>query len=353
MMPPDKAIANTAMEGGGFYNRNSDLQAAGIELALPLLIEAARAIPVTGGAPLVIADYGSSQGRNSMRPMRLAIETLRARAGADRAIEVVHTDLPSNDFASLFTTLQEDGASYLAGQKRVFPSAIGRSYFEPILPAGRVHLGWNTWTLHWMSRNPIEVSDHLIAAMSASQDARAMVSRQQALDWTNFLSARSAEMAQDARLVSIFIGRTPEAHGWDWVFGALWQAALAMEREGLLTAQELTRFTTPAAGRSVADMEAPFADGPFHGLVLEHAEVCEGPDPFWDEFQETSDAALLGKRWAGMMRAVTSPIAAAAFAARPNCGALVDELYRRMEARIAAAPQHNIHFLAIAVIRKT
>src|SRR5437868_6503651 len=127
-MATSAPVANTAMEGGGFYNRNSDLQAAGIELALPFLAEAAGTIPVEGQMPLVVADYGSSQGRNSMRPMRLVIETLRARIGTDRAIEVVHTDLPSNDFASLFTTLAEDGASYLAGQSGVFPCAIGRSY---------------------------------------------------------------------------------------------------------------------------------------------------------------------------------------------------------------------------------
>jgi hypothetical protein len=54
-----------------------------------------------------------------------------------------------------------------------------------------------------------------------------------------------------------------------------------------------------------------------------------------------------------MMRAVSSPVAAAAFASRPDSGALVEELYRRMEARIAAAPRKSTHFLAIAVIAKT
>jgi len=69
-MATDAPVANTAMEGAGFYNRNSNLQAAGIELALPFLMEAVHAIPTDGQGPLVIADYGSSQGRNSMRPMR-------------------------------------------------------------------------------------------------------------------------------------------------------------------------------------------------------------------------------------------------------------------------------------------
>ena len=142
-MTAEVAIANKPMEGGGYYNRNSNLQAAGIELVLPLLEQAARSIPVdhTGSGPLVIADYGASQGRNSMRPIGLAIDALRPRIGADRPVEVIHTDLPSNDFASLFTTLQDGSASYLAGRQRVFPSAVGRSYFEPVLPPGSVHLG--------------------------------------------------------------------------------------------------------------------------------------------------------------------------------------------------------------------
>jgi len=352
-MSTDIPVANTAMEGGGYYNRNSNVQAAGIELALPFLMQAASTIPADGHAPLVVADYGSSQGKNSMRPMRLAIEALRARVGDERCIEVVHTDLPSNDFASLFTTLHEDETSYLAGQKNIFPSAVGRSYFESILPAGRMHLGWNSWTLHWMSRNPAEVSDHVLAALSSSEIAHAAVRRQQAKDWTDFLVARSGEMAQGAKLVSLSIGRGPDIHGWDWVFGELWLEAAQMANEGILSPIELMRFTIPAAGRLADDLKAPFADGPFCGLVLEHAEVKEAPDPLWDEYLESGDAQQLGRRWAGMMRAVSAPVAAAAFAPRPDAAALVDELYRRVETRIAATPQKNVHFLAIAVLCKT
>lgn len=354
-MVTDDAVANKAMEGGGFYNRNSDLQAAGAALALPLFEQAARTIPANASpqTPLVIADYGSSQGRNSMRPMRLAIETLRERIGPDRPIEVVHTDLPSNDFAALFTTLQEDASSYLRGQQGVFPSAVGRSYFEPILPPGRVQLGWNTWTLHWLSRNPAEASDHVIPLLSASESVREATRRQQAHDWANFLAARSAEMAEGAQLVTLSMGRTPDVHGWDWATGELWRAAVDMADDGLLSSAELRRFTLPVGGRWTADLEAPFEGGAFRGLTLEHAEVVEAPDPFWDEFLETGDAAQLGRRWAGMLRAVSSPLAAAAFASRPERAPLVDELFHRLESRIAAAPQRGLHFLAIAVIRKT
>ena len=352
--PSEKAVALTAMEGSGYYNRNSSLQAAGIELVLPLLEEAARTIPVDSEAraPIVIADYGCSQGKNSMRPMRLAIDTIKGRAGPQRCIEVVHTDLPGNDFTSLFATLHDDGASYLTGHSRVFPSAIGRSYFEPILPAGRVHLGWNTWTLHWMSRNPVQVADHLFASGSASPGARDAVRRQQADDWAAFLAARSVEMAPGAKLVSTSVGRTPAGMGWDSTFGELWKAALDMAGEDLISEAELLRFTAPAGGRWTDDLKAPFLAGAYMGLSLEHAVVLDAPDPFWDEYLATKDAALLATRWAGMIRAVCGPIAAAAFAARPTPDLLVDELFRRLEARIARAPRPNQGFLAVAVVRK-
>src|SRR3546814_9857760 len=94
-----------------------------------------------------------------MAPMRAAIEALRVRTGEDRAVEVVHTDLPSNDFTSLFTTLDDDTGSYLSGQSNVFPSSIGRSDFDPILQPIRVDLGWSSYPLHWLIPNPNDVVD--------------------------------------------------------------------------------------------------------------------------------------------------------------------------------------------------
>src|SRR3546814_3526569 len=113
-----------------------------------------------GDRPRVFVEYGCSQGRNSMAPMRAAIEALRVRTGEDRAVEVVHTDLPSNDFTSLFTTLDDDPGSYLSGQSNVFPSDIGRSYFDTILPPSRVDLGWSSNAHHCVSRNPLDVTSN-------------------------------------------------------------------------------------------------------------------------------------------------------------------------------------------------
>jgi hypothetical protein len=58
------------MEGKGAYNRCAKLPAGGAALALPLLEEAVRRVELdSGDHAVVIADYGSSQGKNSMVPM--------------------------------------------------------------------------------------------------------------------------------------------------------------------------------------------------------------------------------------------------------------------------------------------
>jgi len=348
------AIATKAMEGGGYYNRHAGLQAAGIELALPFLEAAARTVSGTlAPAPLVIADYGASQGINSMRPMGVAIKGLRDRFGNERPIEVVHTDLPSNDFASLFTTLHDHEDSYLAGRQGIFPSAIGRSYFEPLFAPGRVHLGWNSWTLHWLSQNPVQVDDHVLGILSKSSSAREKVRLRLAEDWRNFLLARSTELAVGAKLVSLSMGATPDLHGWDWILGELWAAAVEMADKGRISAIELERFTASAAGRTLDDICAPFAGAGFAGLSLDHAEVVPAPDPFWDLYCETGDAGQFAKSWAGMIRAVTGPLAMAAFALAPDTAARTDELFLNFEARVAAAPRRHEHFAAIAVIEKT
>lgn len=77
-MPEAVSSAIAAMEGHGFYNRNSSMQAAGNATALALWEKAAQSVDL-GKETLVIVDYGSSQGLNSMEPISTAIRVLRVR----------------------------------------------------------------------------------------------------------------------------------------------------------------------------------------------------------------------------------------------------------------------------------
>jgi len=60
----------------------------------------------------VLADYGCSEGRDSLAPVRAAVDALRARHGDGLQIVVLHTDLPGNDYSSLFGTVAHDPHSY-------------------------------------------------------------------------------------------------------------------------------------------------------------------------------------------------------------------------------------------------
>ncbi len=104
------------MEGGGSYNLHAKVPAGGGSLALPYLEKAAQSCTLRSGSdPIVIADYGSSQGKNSLRPMRAAIRCLRARVGSDRPLMVIHIDQPANDFntSSMYCTVIPNGTRWV------------------------------------------------------------------------------------------------------------------------------------------------------------------------------------------------------------------------------------------------
>ena len=171
------------MEGHGVYNRSSRVQATGLSAAVPLLKRAAKAVALaTAPEAIVIADYGSSEGRNSLAPMAVAIGSLRDRVGPERSISVVHTDLPDSDFSALFQTLDADPDSYLRSEPATFASAVGRSFYQQILPSGSVTLGWSSWAVQWLSRTPAPIPDHVQVAYSQDPVAHAAYARQAAED---------------------------------------------------------------------------------------------------------------------------------------------------------------------------
>jgi hypothetical protein len=340
------------MEGGGFYNRHSAMQAQGIGGLMPLWRDACATAGLDGDV-LTIADFGSSQGRNSMAPIGIAIEALRQRKDFDIPIEVFHTDLPSNDFAALFEALHLDPASYLKIGPGIFPAAIGRSYFEPLFPAGRLHLGWNTWTAQWLSRNPAPEGDHILAGMIGEARLLTEVRRQSAADWRRFLEVRGLEMRSGAKLLTAFTARDDEETGWEWLLGALWASAKDLAAQGQLSERDCARMTIPINLRTVSDVREPFESGDAPGgLELLHVELARVPDPIWRDFAQSKNARALAQRQSDTTRAWAGPSLAACLGNGQTAKATIDELFARLTERLEADPRKHEPYMVVAVLSK-
>jgi hypothetical protein len=346
------------MEGHGVYNRSSLVQAAGLSPAVPLLELAARVVALSAAPePVVIADYGSSEGHNSLGPLSAAISALRERVGPDRAISVVHTDLPENDFTALFQTLVADPNSYLRGDPAVFPSAVGKSFYEQILPASHVTLAWSSWAVQWLSRVPGPIPDQVQVACSRDPAARAAFARQAADDWQTFLIQRARELRPGGRLVVLTMAVDVTGNfGYQPLLEAIYAALIDMVKEGFVRSEEARRMVIPTVGRSRADLVAPFADkGFFAGLSIEQVEVFMSEDRIWAQFEDCGDAQAFGARWAAFSRASVFPTLAAGLRDGRDdsrAAAFVDRLEADVATRLAAAPARMLIPLGKVLLAK-
>jgi len=344
------------MEGHGAYNRSSRVQAAGSPPAVALLDKAARQVPlVPAPERVVIVDYGSSEGHNSLAPLRVAISILRERIGRERAISVVHTDLPGNDFGALFQTLASDPDSYLRDDPHVFPSAIGRSFYEQILPDSTVTLGWCSWAVQWLSRVPGLIPDQVQVAYSQDTAARAAFYQQAAEDWRCFLTHRAAELRPGGRLVVLTMALDHRGEfGYRPCVVAIYGAMLDLVEEGFITQEEARRMVIPTVGRSRQDFMAPFAEtGSFAGLTLEEIDIFYGEDRIWTEFQSHGDAGMYATRWAAFSRASVCPTLAASLNNHEaRAGEFIDRMEARMIGRLKVAPEPMLIPLAKMVLAK-
>lgn len=300
-----------SMAGRGEYDRHSLAQHSAGGLGLPLLeraLAALAALPADDPtAPLVVADLGAAGGRNELTPIGIAVEDLRAGA-ADAPIVVVHTDIPTNDFTTLFRTVEDSPDTYLT-TPGVFPFAAGRSFFGQIFPPASVTLAWSAIAVHWLSRVPMPIPDHVYCSF-ARGDARAAFAAQSAADWDAFLEARGTELRDGAQMV--IVGGAEAADGGsgaDALMDALDHALRRARSEGSITADEYLQMNVPTWNRTLGEFTAPFEEGVATGagLVLEEQALAAVPDAYLAAYRVDGDAGAFADSVSAFLRAFTEP----------------------------------------------
>jgi hypothetical protein len=333
----------TAMRGKGFYNENSRVQQTASAVALPLLVEAADTAPLPAGrGSFVVADYGSSQGRNSLLPMRTVVERIRRR-DASVPIEVVHNDLPDNDFSALFRTVATSDQSYLAGATGTFTYAVGRSFFERLFPDDHVRVGWSAIAAHWLSRTVPSAPNHIWCPRNLGRPSEVAAERA-ALDWQQFLENRAHEMVVGARLV-VVVAQADDLgeRGGDGYLNLLNRVLRGMVDDGAVGAAEVARLSIATYFRTADELRAPFERGVLgKHLFVDHFLEAPMADPLWSTYEADGDADAFGRGYTGWLRAFSEPALVRALDAARGSEEqrrLVDEVYDHVLQEATASPE--------------
>jgi SAM dependent carboxyl methyltransferase len=340
------------MEGDSAYNRHAALQAAGNTMAIFHAREAARKVDIdSGDEPIIIADYGSSQGKNSLRPMRTIIETIRSRVAADRSFLIYHVDLPFNDFNALFKTLDSDSDSYARDAANVYACGVARSFFKTVLPPNTVHFGWSAYAAQWLSCVPAVVVDHLWFARLKPPE-RAIFEQQAAADWKTFLTLRAKELRPGGRLVTVFPGI-----GSCEAIGDHADAVIAdMVKGGAISAKERSRMIPACWLRLKHDYLAPFDhEGRYLDLVIEGYESAPLADAVWEQYQRDGHAESLAIKHAAFFRATFLPSLTAALARADDpeaCRAFADRFEDGLRQRLLREPTPTSSRVDTVVVAK-
>jgi hypothetical protein len=294
------------MQGRGYYNQHSALQARSAAEADDMLERALAAVTIPAGPP-TIADFGSSQGHNSMRQIALMLDRLTERIGRERDIRVVHTDLPHCDYTSLFVTLETSPDSYRRGRPYAFASAIGHSFYDRLLPEGSLTLGWSSFALHWMSALPTALREHIWPVRASSDEGEALA-EVAAADWRNFLAHRAEELTPGGQLVLV-VGAVDEtgATGLEPMMDLANDILRLLVTEGKLGAQAYGAMTIPSRPRSRAEFTAPFDNGDVAELSLEEMVIAETPNAAMLHWRQTGDAAAFAADITGFFIAAFGP----------------------------------------------
>jgi hypothetical protein len=349
------------MKGAGYYDQHSTPQRSSIEALLGWVDDAVASLPLPAPPqPVAVLDLGSSEGGNAVRLMGAVAAGVRRRTR--QPVQTVYSDLPSNNFNQLFANLEEARRAGLFPAE-VYPSAVGGSFYGPLLPPGTVHLATSFNAILWLDRLPAVPLPDGVAyrrphpprpGLAVSPEVTEAFSRQAEQDLVRFLECRARELVPGGKLLLASPGDTDQARVSDGLYDALNDACLDLVAAGRLRREQYERLTMPVYFRTVAELLAPLEreDSPVRGaFAVERAEALEVPTPFVVEFRRSGDVAAYAGAYTGFIRAVSEPVVRAAFAQPEGEAASVDSLYERIRARLLAEPERYLwRYILVAAL---
>ena len=339
------------MLGHGFYNKHSHEQGKANSYALPLIPEAIGKIDLEQiGSEFRIADYGCAQGQNSLLPIKTAIAEIQKLAVGSRkrtpAISVTHTDLPTNDWTTLFQTVLSSPESYLVGEKDVFCFASGTSVYEQIFPSQHIAFGYSAIVEHWLSRKPCNIPNEIWSARATGK-VHEVWAEQAKTDWHAFLEYRAMEMQSSARLLIVGSGADANGHsGAEALIDLVNSVLQQLVKDGMLYASEYEQMAIPTYYRSAEEWKKPFTSNSNPAeklpLSLDYFEEFTLPDINLERFQQDGNAEAFAEAYVGFFKAAYEPCLFVSLSDRRTSEArqqVINSFSERLQSALALNPQ--------------
>jgi hypothetical protein len=353
--------ATIAMRGAGYYSSNTIGAKTVIDKVGDLIVAGASKMPTLAeGQAFTVADFGAADGGTSMDMMRRLVRAIRIREPS-RQICVTYTDLPHNDFSTLFRLSQgllgPKTETPLADIPDLFIFGSGTSFYRRIFPDNSLSFGFSATAMHWISSRPCMIADH-VQAVGAAPAEREQFRVQAMRDWETILLARARELRPGGRLAFAnfcideegrYLGHTSGVDMFD-SFARHWRNLL---QAGRISDTEYVNATFQQFYKTPNEFAAPFRDPNSSvsraGLKLESIFTMVTPCPYAAEFKRRGDAKAFAKAYVPTLRSWSETVFAGALdPSRPAAerAAIVDDFYGAYETAVAAAPEgHGMDYV--------
>ncbi len=255
--------SSLAMKGSGYYSAKTAGAKNAIDRTKKLIENALKTIPQT--ETLKFADFGSADGGTSQEMWSNIIKLIREK-GDERQIEILYTDLASNDFSTLFKTMQGmHGNSNFAFQKNfsnVYVHGCGTGFHEQLMSDNSLSLGFSATAMHYVSERPCLIENH-VHMTGAKESEKKLFKEQANKDWETILLNRSKELIKGGRFICINFGIDEQGRclgntGGHIMFNNFSKNWKYLENQGIITNQEYINATFTQHYRTIEEFRAPF-----------------------------------------------------------------------------------------------
>ena len=254
-----------SMKSAGYYSERTAGAKIAIDATQHLMEKALEEIPKQKN--LRMADYGSADGGTSQEMWSNLIKKLREN-NDDRDIEILYTDLASNDFSTLFRTMQGmQGNLKYAFQNiysNIFIHGCGTGFHKQLITSGSLSLGFSATAMHYVSEKPCQIHDH-VHMVGANKIEKNKFIDQARNDWELILLARAKELVSGGRFVCLNFGINEKGYhlgntGGHSMFDKFSYHWNALRENGDITNDEFISATFTQHYRTVEEFCLPFND---------------------------------------------------------------------------------------------